>query len=85
MKNEKIKMYGAMWCPDTLRAIAFFDSREINYEYHDIDEGEDNVKFVEQINNGLRVIPTIIFPDGTILSEPTNTELQKAIEKLHLD
>lgn len=79
-KNEKIIVYGAMWCPDTLRALEYLSKNEIEYEFKDI-EKDENVKFVEEINNGLRVIPTIVFPSGVILSEPSNTELEKNIKK----
>ena len=83
MKNEKIVMYGAMWCPDTLRTIAFFNNRKLEFEFKDIDNNEENTKFVEETNNGMRIIPTIVFANGTILSEPSNAELERTIEKLH--
>ena len=83
MKNQKIVMYGAMWCPDTLRAIAFLNSHKLEFEFKDIDNSEENTKFVVATNNGMRIIPTIIFTNGTILSEPSNAELGRTIEKLH--
>jgi glutaredoxin-related protein len=81
MENKKIIMYGAMWCPDTLRAITFFNQKQIEFEFKDIDSNPENTKFVEDTNNGLRIIPTIIFPDGTILTEPSNSEIERIIEK----
>lgn len=75
-KNEKIIVYGAMWCPDTLRALEFLSKNKIDYEFKDI-EKEDNVKFVEEVNNGLRIIPTILLKNGVILTEPSNSELEK--------
>jgi len=83
MKNQNIVMYGAMWCPDTLRAISFFNTHKIDFEFKDIDNNEENTKFVEETNNGMRIIPTIVFANGTILSEPSNAELERTIEKLH--
>jgi len=81
MDNTKIVMYGAMWCPDTLRAMAFFNQRKIEFEFKDIENNPENTNFVEEINHGMRIIPTIIFPNGTILTEPSNTELEKTIQK----
>lgn len=81
MEKEKIVMYGAMWCPDTLRAISFLNQNKIEFEFKDIDNNPENTKFVEDINNGMRIIPTILFPDGTILTEPSNSELEKIIQK----
>jgi thioredoxin reductase (NADPH) len=37
--------------------------------------------FVERVNQGKRIIPTIVFPDGSRLVEPSNAELA---EKLNL-
>jgi len=31
--------------------------------------------FVEQVNHGKRVIATMVFPDGSLLVEPSNAEL----------
>ena len=81
---DTIKMYGANWCPDCRQAKAFFGEQRIHYNYIDLDQYPDAVAEVERINNGMRSIPTIIFPDGTILVEPSTTELAAKIG-LHLE
>lgn len=81
MSDKKILVYGAMWCPDTLRAITYFNQNQIEFEFKDIDSNTENTKFVEDTNNGLRIIPTIIFPNGTILTEPSNSELERATQR----
>lgn len=81
MNNKKIKFYGATWCPDCSRSKAFLDERNVEYEYINIEEVPGAAEEVEKINNGYRSIPTIIFPDGRILVEPSNEELQKALAK----
>jgi mycoredoxin len=35
--------------------------------------------FVESVNKGKRSVPTIVLPDGSILVEPTDAELEKKI------
>ncbi len=42
-------------------------------------EHADAAAIVEKINRGNRTVPTIIFPDGTILVEPSQEELEKKI------
>ncbi len=74
-----IRMYGADWCPDCRRAKAFFGEQRIHYDYIDIEQHPDAIHEVERINNGMRSIPTIIFPDGSILVEPSETELADKI------
>lgn len=78
---ENITMYGASWCPDCKRSKDFLDSRQIKYDYIDIDTVSGAADKVAEINNGLKRIPTIVFSDGSVLVEPTNKELA---EKLSL-
>ena len=37
------------------------------------------MKYVEKINNGKRIIPTMVFSDGSILVEPSNAELAEKL------
>ena len=73
--NDTIRMYGAPWCGDCRRAKDFFDRRGIAYDWIDVDQDPEGTKYVEKINDGKRIIPTILFPDGSILVEPSNAEL----------
>jgi thioredoxin reductase (NADPH) len=70
-----ITVYGTTWCPDCKRAKKFFGEHRVQYENVDIDEIAEGVPFVEKLNSGARIIPTIIFPDGSILVEPSNAQL----------
>ncbi len=78
-------MYGAMWCPDTLRALQFFNNHAIEVDFKNIDGSPENTKFVEDSNNGLRIIPTIVLPDESIVSEPSNSELDRVLGRLSLN
>jgi thioredoxin reductase (NADPH) len=74
-----VRMYGANWCPDCRRAKTFFGEQRIHYEYIDLDQHPNAVAEVERINDGMRSIPTIIFPDGTVLVEPSNAALAQKL------
>jgi len=74
-KTDTIIVYSTVWCPDCKRAKKFFGEQRIPYQNIDIEKDPEAMAFVEQINNGMRVVPTIIFPDGSILTEPSNAEL----------
>jgi thioredoxin reductase (NADPH) len=76
---EPIKVYGASWCPDCRRAKRFLGDQRVPFEWHDIEVDPDGVKVVQERNNGNNVIPTIIFPDGSHLAEPSNEELAEKI------
>lgn len=73
--TDTITVYGASWCPDCRRAKQFFGAHRIAYEWIDITDNAEAVAFVEEVNHGSRRIPTIVFPDGDILVEPSNSAL----------
>jgi mycoredoxin len=78
--TDKIIMYGTAWCPDCLRAKQFFKQHNVTYDWVDITEDEKAAAYVEQVNGGYKSVPTILFPDGSTLVEPSNAALQKKIE-----
>ncbi len=78
-ETKEIVLYGTTWCGDTRRARRFLDQNGIGYRWIDIDQDMEARRFVEQVNKGFRSVPTIIFPDGSMLVEPST---QKLAEKL---
>jgi thioredoxin reductase (NADPH) len=72
-------VYGASWCPDCRRAKQFLASHRVPYEWIDLEEFPEKTAEVEARNDGKRIIPTIVFPDGTFLAEPSNDELADRI------
>jgi thioredoxin reductase (NADPH) len=77
--DEKIKLYGASWCSDCKRAKRFLGDQRVPFEWHDIEQDPRHLEIVHERNNGNNVIPTIVFPDGSSLSEPSNEELANKI------
>jgi len=80
----RVVFYGADWCPDCKRAKAFLDQQEIFYQFISIDEHEWAAQEVEKINNGKRIIPTLIIngkphtnPDNKALMDVLNLEEEK--------
>lgn len=71
----EIIVYGATWCPDCRRAKQFLGSHRVSYRWIDLEENPDQVSEVERRNGGKRIIPTIVFPDGSYVAEPSNDEL----------
>ncbi len=72
-------MYGAPWCPDCKRAKRFLSEQRLAYDWVDIDEDPAGLARVEQLQAGGRTIPTILFPDGSHLVDPTNEELARRL------
>ncbi|MCK6585308.1 MAG: FAD-dependent oxidoreductase [Anaerolineales bacterium] len=74
-----ITLYGTGWCPDCKRSKQFFGEQRVPYHYVDIDNDPDATAFVEEVNKGFRSIPTIVFPDGSVLVEPSNAQLAEKL------
>jgi len=74
-----IKVYGAAWCPDCRRAKKFLGEQRVGYDWTDIEQDADGLRFVEKLQNGGRTIPTITFADGSHLLEPSNDELARKL------
>ena len=73
-----IKVYGADWCLDCVSTKKFLDSKGVDYEYIDIPDNKEAIALVEQINNGRRVIPTIMV-DGVSYTNPGINGLMKIL------
>ena len=73
--SNAIKVYSTVWCPDCKRAKKFFGEQRIPYLNIDIEQDPEAMAFVEQVNHGKHIIPTIVFPDGDIMVEPSNGQL----------
>jgi glutaredoxin-like protein len=78
----QIKMYGTSWCPDCARSKQVFAKLKISYEWIDIEQDKSAVAYVEKINGGKKSVPTIVFPDNSVLVEPSNIDLEKKIKSL---
>jgi thioredoxin reductase (NADPH) len=72
---DRIKVYGAPWCPDCRRAKKFLGEHRIAYDWIDVDQDAGGLRVVQELQNGGRTIPTIVFGDGSLLLEPSNDEL----------
>lgn len=82
---KKIIMYSTTFCGDCIRAKSFFKKNNVEYINIPLEGNEEAIEFVMKVNKGYRSVPTIIFPDGSILVEPSNRELKEKIEALHLE
>ena len=77
-KNETdhITVYATTWCGDCHRAKRVLDRHAAKYRWIDVDQDEEAAGEVLRINRGLRSVPTILFPDGSVLVEPSDAELE---------
>ena len=71
-----IIMYGTSWCPDCTRAKRVLERHNVPYTWINIEEDAVARARVQELNGGYMSVPTILFPDGSVLVEPGNSELE---------
>ena len=82
MPEEKLLVYGVNWCGDCRRVQKFLQQNNIPYDYINIDHDKIAEQFVIKTNRGMRSVPTIVFPDGTTLTEPSTNQLTQKLQVL---
>ena len=65
-----LKVYTTSWCPFCQILRADLDRAGIAYEEIDIEAHPEAAAVVESHNNGNRTVPTVVFADGTALTNP---------------
>jgi mycoredoxin len=78
-ENSNIVMYSTKWCPSCWQAKQVMDSMQVEYTLIDITRDEEATQLVMNLNRGYRSVPTIVFPDGSVMTEPPPAAL---VEKL---
>jgi len=79
MSHTNLTVYGATWCSDCKQAKKFLGEQRVHYNWIDVEQNAEGLAFVEKVNHGKRIIPTIVFDDGSWLSEPSNADLAQKL------
>lgn len=74
-----IKVYGADWCSDCITTKRFLEEKGVEFEYIIITNNQEAINFLEKVNNGKRIIPTLDI-EGVIYTNPGISGLMKIIK-----
>jgi mycoredoxin len=81
-ENPNLIIYGHKYCLQAQLLVNALTKQQISYEWRDVIEGP--VNFQEELKalaNGNLSVPTVMFPDGSVLVEPWPGQV---LEKLGL-
>lgn len=78
----QIVMYTTEYCSDCSRAKAFFETNDIPHLRVGLEGNPEATDFVMNINQGYQSVPTIVFPDGSILVEPNWEQLRAKLSNV---
>jgi mycoredoxin len=68
-------MYTTTWCGHCYRLKRQLDRAGIGVTEVDIERNPAAAAVVERLNDGDRTVPTVIFPDGSALTNPSIREV----------
>ncbi|CAN5848482.1 mycoredoxin [soil metagenome] len=77
-----VKIYSTTWCGDCVRSKRTLEQHGVPFEEINIENDPAAVKFVMQVNQGRRSVPTILFPDNSTLTEPNSNQLVDKLREL---
>lgn len=77
-----VLMFTTVWCGYCQRLKAQMMRGDIAFREVDIEHEPDAAHFVENRNGGNQTVPTIVFPDGTTMTNPPFKELVAKLDSL---
>ncbi|MCC6606441.1 MAG: hypothetical protein IT327_24750 [Anaerolineae bacterium] len=80
--TEKVIMYGTPTCPMVPPVRGMLERAQAPFAYVNIAEDPESRGKVMAINNGNASVPTLVFPDGSTLTEPSTAVLRQKLESL---
>lgn len=80
--SSDIIFYSTTWCGDCRRSRKVFEAMGVPYTDIDIEQDPAAAKIVREVNKGNQNVPTIVFPDGSVLVEPSNAVLEQKLTAL---
>lgn len=79
METKELVVYGTRWCGSSGSVKRYLDANSIPYTWVDIDQSKEGRAFVLKVTGGFASVPTIAFPDGSVMIEPSKIALHKKL------
>lgn len=77
-----LTMYSTPWCGYCRRLKSQFEREGIAHTVVDIEADPAAAEYVMSVNGGNQTVPTVQFPDGTALTNPTIIEVKQRLAEL---
>ena len=70
-QNGELIVYTTQWCSSCFTTKQMLKSMKVDYREIDIAKDAKALETVLQLNRGYQSVPTLVFPDGSHLTEPS--------------
>ncbi|MCX5331497.1 MULTISPECIES: mycoredoxin [unclassified Streptomyces] len=74
-----VTMYSTTWCGYCQRLKKQMDREGIAYTEINIEQDPASAVFVEKANGGNQTVPTVLFADGSTLTNPSLAQVKQKI------
>ncbi|MBV9314695.1 MAG: mycoredoxin [Pseudonocardia sp.] len=74
-----LTIYTTRWCGYCRRLKLQLNEADIAYREIDIEREPAAAAFVEQVNGGDQTVPTVVFPDGRVATNPSFSQVRSAL------
>ena len=77
--SATLTMYSTTWCGYCQRLKQQLTREGIAYSEVDIEQDPQAAQYVETVNGGNQTVPTVVFPDGTALTNPSLKQVKELL------
>jgi mycoredoxin len=77
--TQALSVYTTPWCGYCRILKRQLDSAGIAYDEINIEQVDGAAAIVEQVNGGNQTVPTVVFTDGTALTNPSLRDVQRKL------
>ena len=74
-----LTIYSTQWCGYCHRLMKQLDREQVGYQVVDIEHDPAAADFVMGVNGGNQTVPTVVFPDGTALTNPSLAQVKQQL------
>ncbi len=72
-------IYSTPWCGYCRRLKSQMEREGIAFEEVDIEQHPDAAEYVMSVNGGNQTVPTVVFPDGSAMTNPSLADIRAKV------
>ena len=74
--SAQLTVYSTQWCGYCHRLMRQLDREGVDYTVVNIEHAPDAADYVMSVNGGNQTVPTVVFPDGSALTNPSLAQVK---------
>lgn len=79
---QPLTMYTTTWCAFCKRLKSQLAREGIEISEINIEEDESAAEYVMSVNGGFQTVPTVLFPDGSAMTNPSAAQVKQRLHEL---